>query len=189
MFENEIFSEILTILNNGGIILYPTDTIWGIGCDATNEDAVEKIYQIKDRAHNKGFIILVDSLKMLRQYVEYIHPRIDTLLNYHTRPLTVVYEKGVNLAPGVLSKNGTVAVRIVQDPFCKELIAHFGKPLVSTSANMSGSPFPTHFGEISSDVLEKIDFVVRYRQDDREFSPPSPIIRLDENEELEFLRD
>ena len=189
MFENELFSEVVAVLNADGLILYPTDTVWGIGCDATNEQAVQKIHQIKNNPQRRGFIVLVDSLNMLRDYVEYIHPRIDTLLSFHTRPLTVVYDQGKNLALGVLGEDGSVAVRIVQDNFCRQLIAHYGKPLVSTSANLSGQPFPTHYGEISSDILEKVDFVVKHKQEAKVNVAPSPIVRLDANEELEFIRE
>ena len=190
MFENEKFDEILTVLRKGGVILYPTDTIWGIGCDATDEQAVAKIIDIKNRPDNKeGFVILVDSIEMAKLYVDHIHPRVETLLSFHERPLTVIYDKGEGLAANVLGKNGSVAIRVVKDAFCRELISQFGKPLVSTSANVSGSPFPAHFGEINSDVIERVDFIVKYKQDSKERGEPSVIIRLDKDEELAFVRE
>lgn len=189
MFENEKFDEILTIIRKGGVVLYPTDTIWGIGCDATHEKSVERILAIKEREKGKGLVILVDSIPMLKQYVEHVHPRIETLLSFHERPLTVVYGKGKEVAHSVLAADGSIAVRVVQDPFCKELIKQLGKPLVSTSANVSGKPFPSHFGEISSEIFEKIDFVVKYKQDSKEQGEPSVIVQLNEQEELDFIRE
>jgi L-threonylcarbamoyladenylate synthase len=189
MFENEKFEEILTVLKQGGIILYPTDTIWGIGCDATNEAAVEKINALKNRKDKNGYVLLVDSLETLKNYVAHVHPRIETLLHFHERPLTVIYDEGVGLASSVLGKDGSVGIRIVKDAFCRELIRQFGKPLVATSANVTGQPFPSHYGEISSAILEKVDLVVRFKQDHKEKGEPSVIVRLNEFEELDFIRE
>ncbi len=189
MFENEKFDEILTVLRRGGVILYPTDTIWGVGCDATNSAAVERILEIKNRPAEKGLVLLVSSIDMLKRFVQKVHPRIETLLSFHDRPLTVIYENPLGLASNVLAKDGTVAIRIVQDYFCKELIGQLGKPIVATSANIGGQPFPTHFGEISSDVLEEVDFVVKYKQDSREKKEPSVIVKLNDIEELDFIRE
>jgi L-threonylcarbamoyladenylate synthase len=189
MFENEKFDEILAILKRGGVILFPTDTIWGIGCDATNEDAVQRIIDIKTRPPEKGFVSLADSLDMVKRHTAAVHPRIQTLLGYHIRPLTVIYDKGIGVSSKVLAPDGSIALRITRDAFCRELIAQFGKPLVATSANVSGSPFPTHFGDIRSDILEQVDMVVRLKQDNKERGEPSVIVRLNEDEELEFLRE
>ena len=190
MFENEKFQEILSILRQGGAILYPTDTIWGIGCDATNEAAVNKITAIKGRTPDKGYVLLVDSIEMLKKHVGEVHPRVETLLSFHTRPLTIIYEESFGVASNVLAPDGSVAIRVVQDAFCRELIAQLGHPLVSTSANRSGSPFPAHYGEISSDILEKVDLVVKYKQDNKERGEPSVIARFNqEYEELDFLRE
>ena len=188
MFEQDDIHELLRILNNGGLILYPTDTIWGIGCDATNEAAVERISQLKQRPPEKGYVILADTINMVRDHVEHLHPRLETLLMHHTRPLTIVYEKAKNLSTNALAPDGSVAMRIPQDRFCKDLIHYLGKPLISTSANVSGEPFPAFFGEVSSDVIENVDYIVRYRRDDKQFQDPSVIARLGENEELEILR-
>ncbi len=189
MFENEKFDEILTVLRKGGVILYPTDTIWGIGCDATQEEAVEKILNLKNRKSDKGFVLLVDSIEMLKNFVDHVHPRVETLLSFHDRPLTVIYEQGVGLASNVLAADGSIAIRVVKDAFCRELIHQLGKPLVSTSANVSGAPFPAHFGEINSDVIEKVDFIVKYKQDNKEKGEPSVIVRLNKDEELDFIRE
>jgi L-threonylcarbamoyladenylate synthase len=189
MFENEKFEEILSVLRRGDTILFPTDTVWGIGCDATNIEAVNKVNHIKNRPSGKGYVLLVDSLEMLKNYVMHVHPRIETLLGYHERPLTIIYDEGVGLASNVLGTDGSVAIRIVKDAFCRELIMQFGKPLVATSANVSGAALPTHYGEISSDVLEKVDFVVKIKQDVKERGEPSVIARLNEFEELDFIRE
>jgi L-threonylcarbamoyladenylate synthase len=190
MFENEKFEEILNVLRRGDTILFPTDTVWGIGCDATNEEAVEKVSAIKKRPSSKaGYVLLVDSIEMLKNYVLHVHPRIETLLGYHERPLTIIYDEGVGLASNVLAKDGSVAIRVVKDPFCRELIMQFGKPIVATSANVSNEPMPTNYGEISSDVLEKVDFVVKVKQDSKEHGEPSIIARLNEFEELDFIRE
>jgi L-threonylcarbamoyladenylate synthase len=189
MFENEKFDEILTVIRNGEVVLYPTDTIWGIGCDATNEKAVEKIIDIKSRRSDKGFVVLVDSIEMLKKFVQHVHPRVETLISFHERPLTVVYNEGKGVAQKVMADDGSLAVRVVQDPFCRELIKQFGKPLVSTSANVSGEPFPAHFGEISSEIFEKVDFVVKYKQDSKVQGEPSVIVRLNDQEELDFIRE
>jgi L-threonylcarbamoyladenylate synthase len=177
MFENEKFDEILTTLKRGGVILFPTDTIWGIGCDATNDDAVQRIIDIKTRAPEKGFVSLADSIEMVKRHTEAVHPRIQTLLGYHVRPLTVIYEKGVGMASKALAPDGSVALRVTQDAFCRELIAQFGKPIIATSAN------------ISSDILEQVDMVVRLKRDNKERGEPSVIVRLNAEEELDFLRE
>jgi L-threonylcarbamoyladenylate synthase len=190
MFENEKFDEILAVLRRGGVILYPTDTIWGIGCDATNEDAVQHLIDIKTKAPDKGYVVLVDSVEMLKKYVRAVHPRVQTLLAYHTRPLTMIYDEAVGVASNVHAADGSVAVRIVQDAFCRELIRQFGKPIVKTSANVKGDKYPTHYGEIKSDILEKVDMVVRLKQDSKERGEHSIIARFNaEAEELDFLRE
>jgi L-threonylcarbamoyladenylate synthase len=187
--EKDQISDIIRVLEVGGTMLYPTDTIWGIGCDATNEVAVQKIYDLKQRHKGKGFVILVSDIAMLRAHVRHVHPRIDTLLAYHTRPLTVVYDKSKNLPTNVLAPDGSIAVRVTNDPFCRELISTFGKPLVATSANVSDKGFPHHFGEISSEIIEGVDYVVKYRQSDKNKHEPSVIVRMGDGEELDFVRE
>lgn len=191
MTQNYNLTKISAILENGGTILYPTDTIWGIGCDATNAMAVDKIYSLKQRDRSKPFVMLVSSLEMLQDYVVHVHPRIETLLLYHLKPLTIIYEKAKNLPPIMTAPGGSIAIRIPQDEFCRNLIETFGKPLVATSANVSDQPFPSHFGEISSDILQGVDHVVRYRQRDKNMSAPSVIAKLADpvRAELEFLRE
>lgn len=189
MFERDNLDKITNVLEEGGTILYPTDTIWGIGCDATNASAVKKIFSLKNRPIHKPFVLLVDSIDMLRDYVAHLHPRIETLLMYHVKPLTVVYEEGKNLPDISVAADRSVAIRVVVDSFCKELIGKFGKPLVATSANVSDQPFPANFGGISSDILRGVDYVVKWKQGDKMQNQPSVIVKLSDKEELIFLRD
>ncbi|MBL7825757.1 MAG: threonylcarbamoyl-AMP synthase [Saprospiraceae bacterium] len=182
-------SEIAALLRKGSVICYPTDTIWGIGCDAFNEHSVARIIEIKGRIPDKGFILLVSSIEMLKRYVPKLHPRIETLLSFHQRPLTVIYERTVGLPDFVKAPNGSIAIRVATDQFCQELIETFNGPIVSTSANKSGEPFPPTFGSISSEILGTVDYVVKYRQDDKEPGEPSAIAKLDRHLELEFIRE
>ncbi len=185
--DYKLTSAVSTLLG-GGLILFPTDTIWGIGCDASNPESVEKVCRLKDQKQNKGFIVLVDSIDMLRKYVYRVHPRIETLLTYHVRPLTVVYEGSKNLPSNLTAEDGSVAVRISLDPFCKMLIKKFGKPIVATSANLNDMPSPSNFGAISSEIIKGVDYVVQHRQDEPKNIQDSVIVKLSEKEELIFLR-
>jgi L-threonylcarbamoyladenylate synthase len=185
--EAEI-KEALNTLRQGGIILYPTDTIWGMGCDPTNETAVGRIFKIKSRAENKSLIILVDGLYMIGRYVEDIPEIVYELADVSDGPLTVVYPKGKNLAAGVCSEDGSVAIRICHDEFCSELISRFRKPIVSTSANLSGSPSPENFSEIEKGLFDKVDYIVKYRQNDRSKSSASPVIKLNNDGTIKIIR-
>lgn len=182
-------SEIVRLLEGGSIICYPTDTIWGIGCDATNETAIARVAALKGRAPDKGYVLLVSSIDMLKQYVPKIHPRLETLLAFHQRPLTMIYRGSVGLPGVVKAPDGTVAIRVAQDEFCQQLIAAFGKPLISTSANKNGEPYPPTFGGISSEILGGVDYVVKHRQDDKVPGEPSAIAKLDRHHELDFVRE
>ncbi len=179
----------LTTLQQGGILLYPTDTVWSIGCDATNTLAIEKVKRLKQHTSTGGFEILVDSIQMLRQYVAHLHPKIETLLLYHVRPLTIVFDRARNLPAEVIAPDGSVAIRLVQDAFCSSLICDFGKPLLATFASMSEGTFPVNFGAISSEVIEGVDFVVKHRQGEKKTSEPSVVVRLSRRDELIFLRE
>ncbi len=189
MFGKDNLETITTTLENSGLILYPTDTIWGIGCDATNGDAVQRIFDLKRRPYDKPFVLLVNSIEMLKNYVEHVHPRIETLLMHHLQPLTMIYDRAKNLPPISHDKSGSVAIRVVQDSFCKELIGQFGKPLIASSANISDKPFPANFGGISSDVITGVDYVVKWKQGEKKLSQPSVIAKFSEKEELIFLRE
>jgi L-threonylcarbamoyladenylate synthase len=182
--------EVVRILDGGGLLCYPTDTIWGIGCDATNEDAIERLSQLKGSKPERGYIILVASIDMLRQYVPKLHPRVETLLSYHTRPLTLIYDRAGQDLPGSLfAPDGTLAIRVVKDPFCEQLITRLGRPIVSTAACKVGLPYPATFGGISSEILGGVAYVVKHRQDDKEPCEPSPVAKMDRHQELDFLRE
>jgi len=174
-------------LKNNKVILYPTDTVWGIGCDATNEQAIKKIYQIKERNLNKSLIVLVDSFRMLRVYVEIAPKIIQEYLKNKSKPITVIYEKPINLAKNAIANDGTIAIRIVQDEFCKKLISNFGKPIVSTSANISGELPPKNYKSIDEKIIEKVDFVVSLPTEIKEKNP-SIIIKVVDGE-IKILRD
>jgi L-threonylcarbamoyladenylate synthase len=188
LLRDDIF-EIAALLEKGSVICYPTDTIWGIGCDALNEEAIARVSQIKGRAPEKGYVLLVSSIDMLKKYATRVHPRLETLLSFHQRPLTVIYDRTTGLPGSVKAPNGSVAIRVAQDQFCQELIEAFGRPILSTSANKSGEPFPPTFGGISSEILGAVDYVVKFRQDDKEPGEPSAIAKLDRHMELEFIRE
>lgn len=189
MVQNYDLDKALDTLRNGGLILYPTDTVWSIGCDATNPRAAGRIRQLKDTDNALGLEILVNSIDMLRRYVVHLHPRIETLLIYHLRPLTVLYERGRNLPNSILSEHGQVAIRLVQDKYCRELISGLGKPLVAIAADLREGYYPDNFGAISSDVVERVDYVSRHRRDDKGRALPSVVARLSVKDELEFLRE
>lgn len=189
MIKDYNLNKISETLAGGGTILYPTDTIWGIGCDATNQKAVQKIIDIKNRKNHNGFIVFVDSIEMLKEYVEDVHPRIETLMAFHTKPMTVIYERAIHLPSNVTATDGSIAIRIPQDVFCQELVRHFGKPIVSTSANISTEAFPVNFGTISSEIIEKIDHVVKHRQYEKTINQPSVLIKLNKKAEMIFVRE
>lgn len=184
----DILDEALEVVEKGGVILYPTDTIWGLGCDPFDEQAVKKIFTLKNRDAEKAFILLVNSVDMLKTYLERLHPRIETLLAYHERPLSIIYDNPINLPESIIAKDGTIGIRVTKDPFCCHLIDKLGKPLVSTSANISGQPFPANFNAISSEIIEGVDYVVGIRQNEEKEIQPSVVASINKNGELEFLR-
>jgi len=186
-FEDDIKNSMIT-LKNGGIILYPTDTLWGLGCDATSHSAVEKIFKIKSRAENKNLIILVNGETMLERYVKEIPEIVYEITGASDSPITIIYPEGKNLAPGVCSEDGSVAVRICSDAFCNELITRYRKPIISTSANISGKPSPESYSEIDEEIINSADYVVKYRQDDQRKYSPSPVIKIDRNGVFKILR-
>lgn len=181
--------QIATILAEGGVILGPTDTIWGIGCDALNEKAVEKVRIIKSRQADNPFILMVNDINMIKEYVESIPPRIETLLALHHQPLTIIYPQAKNLPDYLLGPKGSIGIRMIKEPFCQALISQLGRPMVTTSANVSGQPFPRHFGEVSSSVIRQVDYVVRHRQDDLTSHEPSVVATYDKDAQLVFLRE
>lgn len=166
------------VMAAGGIILYPTDTIWGIGCDATNEKAVQRVYELKRRADNKAMLVLMDSEANLDRYVSDVPDIAWDLISVSDKPLTIIYSSAKNLATNLLGADGSVGIRITNEEFSKKLCERFRKPLVSTSANVSGEPSPANFSEVSEVIKEGVDYTVSYRQDDMSKAAPSGIIKL-----------
>lgn len=177
----------LNVLEKGGIILYPTDTIWGIGCDATNAVAVQKIIDLKNRPDSKSFVILVSSEKEVLQYVYSVDQEIFNYINQSLKPTTVIYEGATGLASLVIAEDGSVAIRICKEKFCIDLINRFGKPIVSTSANSSGMPSPGSFLVIEDSIKGGVDYIVKYKQNDQSSTLPSSIIRWKEGS-VEVIR-
>lgn len=175
-FETEV-EQALEVLRNGGVILYPTDTIWGIGCDATNEEAVRRIYQIKNRDDSKSMIILVADERDVLQYVASPDLAVFDFIEEQTRPTTIIFEHAVGLPDNLIAEDGSIAIRIARDEFCKHIIKRLKKPIVSTSANISGQPSPKFFAEVSDEIKKAVGHIVKWRLDDTTPSQPSQIIK------------
>jgi L-threonylcarbamoyladenylate synthase len=186
-FENDV-TNCLRVLNSGGLILYPTDTVWGIGCDATNSAAVQKIYTLKRRAETRSMIVLVSEAKEIFRYVASPDVTVFDFLALHTRPTTVVFQNAIRLPPNMIAEDGSVAIRIVAEPFCRQLISRFGKPVVSTSANISGSHHPQTFSAIATEIREGVDYVVEYRREEMVPAEPSQIIKWEEDGRYTVIR-
>ncbi|WP_299579484.1 L-threonylcarbamoyladenylate synthase [uncultured Sunxiuqinia sp.] len=178
----------LEVLQNGGIILYPTDTIWGIGCDATNEEAVSRIYQLKKREDSKSMLVLMENINFLSRYVEEVPEIAYDLIEVSDKPLTIIYPGAKNLAKNLVAADGSIGIRLTSEDFTRQLIQRFKKPLVSTSANISGEGSPAFFDEISPEIIDAVDYVVEYRQDDTTPKSPSSIIKLGVGGEIDILR-
>ena len=192
---NKEINKTVTILNNGGVILYPTDTVWGLGCDATNSEAVSTITKLKGRTDNQSFIILVHSVEQIEYYIEQVPEIANSLVALSNTPLTIIYpgarsaaiyEDG--LAPQVIATDGTVAIRVVQHPFCTALLQKFNKPIVSTSANFTGQPAPTSFTAIDPELRKQVDFCVDTAFEAPATGKPSSIIKLQLNGEVKIIR-
>ena len=166
------------VLQKGGVILYPTDTVWGIGCDATNEEAVRRVYEIKKRADSKAMLVLVDSPVKVDFYVKDVPVVAWDLIEMATRPLTIIYDGARNLAPNLRAEDGSVGIRVTNEEFSRQLCFRFRKAIVSTSANISGEPAAAVFSEISEEILNAVDYVVDYRREETGHPKPSSIIRL-----------
>lgn len=186
---NDDIKKALDVLRNGGVILYPTDTIWGLGCDAENAEAVKKVYEIKKRADSKSMLALIDQPMRLDMYVTEVPEIAWDLIEQTDKPLTVIYPNAKNLAPNLVAEDGSIGIRLVDDKFCSQLIARLQRPLVSTSANISGSPSPKNFSEISEDIINAVDYVVNHRQDDVSEIKASSIIKLSEGGLFEIIRE
>ena len=187
LFNTDI-EACLRVLESGGLILYPTDTIWGIGCDATNESAVEKIFALKKRIETKALIVLIADERSLLQYVASPHIEVFDYIQGVSKPTTIIYENAIGLASNLLAEDGSVGIRICADEFCKHLIKRFRKPIVSTSANVSGFPPPKVFSDIDIAVKEGVDYVVHYRQDDTIPVEPSAVVKCNKDGHFTILR-
>lgn len=175
-FEKDI-EHCLQVLKNGGLILYPTDTVWGIGCDATDAAAVEKVYKLKKRSDEKAMIVLVAEERDVLQYVAAPDLQVFDYLQRSIKPTTVIYEGAIGLADNLVAGDGSIGIRICRDEFCRHLIKRFRKPIVSTSANISGQPGGKLFADISADIKNGADYIVNYRQDDKTIAEPSSVIK------------
>lgn len=184
----QIINNTLKNLIQSKTILYPTDTVWGIGCDATNEKAVENIYKIKQRKESKSLIILVNSFKMLQNYIDEIPNSVKTILSNSQKPTTIIYNNPKGLAKNIIANDNTVAIRIVQDEFCQKLIYQFGRPIVSTSANISGDITPKSFSEINKSILDSVDYIVDLHKK-QITNKASSIIRVLNDDSIEVIRE
>ena len=188
LFEDDIVRS-LEVLRNGGTILYPTDTIWGIGCDATNKEAVQKVFALKKRDDSKSLIVLVAEERDILQLVAAPDLQAFDYLAQQDRPTTMIFNHALGLPDNLIASDGSVAIRIVQDEFCRHLIKRLRKPLVSTSANISGEPSPQDFNQVSAAVKEQVDYIVQWRQDDQRPSVPSRIVKWNDTGNVTVIRE
>ncbi len=186
-FEQQVEAA-LEVLRAGGIILYPTDTIWGIGCDATNEDAIRKIYQLKQRSDSKSMVMLLADERDVFQYVAAPDPAVFNFIEEQERPTTIVFDHAIGLPDNLVAEDGSIAIRLVRDEFCRHLVKRLRKPVVATSANISGQPSPAFFAQVNERIKNGVDYVVEWRQDDRTPSQASQIIRWRNDGTTEILR-
>lgn len=186
---NEDIKKACEVLNNGGLILYPTDTIWGIGCDATNEEAVQKVFDLKQRVDSKALIVMIDNTVKLDYYVEEVPELAIDLIEMSEKPMTVIYDRGRNIASNLLAEDGSLAIRVTTERFSNELCKRFKKAIVSTSANVSGKASPRCFAEIDEEIIAGVDYVVQYRQDDTSKAKASSIIKLKNDGEIKIIRE
>ncbi len=187
-YDAEDLKKALETLQKGGVILYPTDTVWGLGCDATNEEAVKRIYELKRRSDAKSMLVLVDSANRIESYVREVPDMAWDLIEVTDKPLTIIYPEAKNLAKNLLAEDGSIGIRVSGEQFSKMLCARFKRPIVSTSANISGEPNPAFYAEISDEIKQSVDYIVQYRQDDRTPAKPSSIIKLDIGNVIKIIR-
>lgn len=184
---NQEITNALEVLKKGGLILYPTDTVWGIGCDATNHEAVARIYDLKKRDDSKAMICLVANFRMLEQYIEAVPEVAYDILKYSNKPTTIIYDKPVHVATNLVAQDDTLAVRVTNDAFCQKLVSYFKKPIVSTSANISGTPTPESYQQISQEILEGVDYVVNLHRT-KKSGKASSIIKLSADGQVSVIR-
>ena len=188
MMKDEI-KKACEVMQKGGVILYPTDTVWGIGCDATNEEAVRRVFEIKRRADSKAMLVLVDSPVKVDFYVDEVPEVACDLIEMTTKPLTIIYDGARNLAHNLIAEDGSVGIRVTNEEFSKQLCFRFRKAIVSTSANISGHPAPSVFSEISDEIKKAVDYVVDYRREETGHPKPSGIIKLGKGGQIKIIRE
>lgn len=186
---NEDIKQAFDVLVAGGLILYPTDTIWGIGCDATNEDAVRRVYELKRRIDSKALITLLDNPVKLDYYISDVPEIAWDLIELTDKPLTIIYEGARNVASNLIAEDGSLGIRITKEKFSQTLCQRFRKAIVSTSANISGKPSPQSFVDISEEIKSGVDYIVKYRQSERSDSKPSSIIKLGSSGQIQIIRE
>ena len=186
--QDEI-KKAVEVMRQGGVILYPTDTVWGIGCDATNPEAVKRVYEIKRRDDSKALICLVDSDARLSRYVRNVADVTWDMIEMAEKPLTIIFDQAIGLAPNLLAEDGSIGMRITKETFSKELCFRFQKPIVSTSANISGEPTARTFDEISDEIKNAVDYVVKYNRQCKEKHKPSSIIKIDASGKFQIIRE
>jgi L-threonylcarbamoyladenylate synthase len=185
----EDINNALQVLHEGGVILYPTDTIWGLGCDATHEQAIERLYRIKERDPGKSMLILLDQEARVERYVEDMPDIAWDLMEVTDKPLTIIYHQARNLPGKLVASDGSIGIRVTSDPFCQELLRRFKKPIVSTSANLSHQPSPANYKEIDPAIIRSVDYVVKHRQDETQKASPSSIIKVGPGGEVKVIRE
>jgi len=186
---DSIIKKAVEILEKGGLILYPSDTIWGVRCDATNPNAVEKVYKLKQRDTNRGLLILIHNPNLINQYINDVPEVAWDLIEVSDKPLSIIYPDAKNLATNLTNANGSVGIRVVKHPFCERLLHRFRKPIVSTSANISGNPYPKDFYDIDDTILDGVDYIVPAEFDESTRATPSGIIQLGKGGEIKVIRE
>lgn len=186
---NDDIKAALEVLQKGGVILYPTDTIWGIGCDACNEAAVKRVYEIKNRVDSKSMLVLMENAGLIDRYVNEVPEIAFDLMEVAVKPLTIIFDGAKGLAKNLVAEDGSIGIRITSEAFSSELIRRFRRPIVSTSANISGNPSPASFDKIDPQIIKGVDYVVKYRQDDTQKAVPSSIIKLGKGGEVKIIRE
>lgn len=187
-YDAEDLKKALETLQKGGIILYPTDTVWGLGCDATNEEAVKRIFELKRRSDAKSMLVLVDTPNRIEAYVREVPDMAWNLIEVSDKPLTIIYPQAKNLARNLIAEDGSIGIRVTSELFSKMLCARFKRPIVSTSANISGQPSPAIYAEITDEIKQAVDYIVQYRQNDGTPAKPSSIIKLDIGNVIKIIR-
>ena len=187
-YDKDDLINALEVLKKGGIILYPTDTIWGIGCDATKAEAVDKIYRLKQRADSKSMLVLLDHIGKIESYVDEMPEVAYDLVELSEKPTTIIYDGAKNIATNLIANDGSIGIRITKELFSSHLIGRFKKPIVSTSANLSGEPSPKNFGEISDEIKNNVDYIVKFGQEKKTNPSPSCIIKLGKGGVVSIIR-